>query len=193
MSARSRAAVPDVRPRADVPVWAAARVVLAQVWPLLALAGAASLASAVVALTTGGIAPAQATWWFVRVAVLGLVGSFVLHETMHLLVLRRVGTVRTVLVTRERWRVSLTPVGTMTPRQVATTALAGPAACVLLGFVLLPVDALVAAVHLAHVVQLLPLFGDGRALVHAARGRGLRADDGGRVSPSPSPPGGPGR
>ncbi len=187
--------VPDVRvhPRADVPVWAAARLVVTQVWPLLALAAVAVLASAVVAVTTGGIATAQAAWWLVRVAVLGLVGSFVLHETMHLVVLRRVGTVRTVVVARDRWRVSLTPVGTMTPRQVATTALAGPLACVLLGLVLLPVDALVATVHLAHALQLLPVFGDGRALVHAALGRGLVDDDGAPVSPSPSPPGGPGR
>lgn len=174
-------------------MWAAARLVLVQVWPLLALAGVAVLASAVVAVTTGGIAPAQAAWWFVRVAVLGLVGSFVLHETMHLVVLRRVVTVRTVIVAKDRWRVSLTPMGTMTPRQVAATALAGPLACVLLGLVLLPVDALVAVVHLAHALQLLPVFGDGRALVHAARGRGLVDDDGARVSPSPSPPGGRGQ
>lgn len=188
--------MPDVRvhPREDVPVWAAARLVVAQVWPLLALAGMAVLGSAVVAVTTGGLATAQAAWWLVRVAVLGLVGSFVLHETMHLVLLRRVETVRLVVVARAGWRVSVTPVGSMTPRQVATTALAGPASCVLLGLVLLPVDALVAAVHLAHALQLLPVFGDGRALVHAARGRGLVADDDGApVSPSPSPPGGPGR
>ncbi len=188
--------MPDVRvhPRADVPLWAAARLVVAQVWPLLALAAVAVLASAVVAVTTGGLATAQAAWWFVRVAVLGLVGSFVLHETMHLVLLRRVETVRTVILTRERWRVSVTPVGTMTPRQVATTALAGPASCVLVGLALLPVDAVVAVVHLAHALQLLPVFGDGRALVHAVRGRGLVADDdGASLSPSPLPPGGPGR
>lgn len=154
-------------------MWAAARLVLLRVWPLPVLALVALGVSAVVAARTGGLHLLQASWWFTELAVLGLIGSFALHETAHLLALRRTAGVHHIHVTATRWRVSIAPVGTMTPRQVLVTALVGPASAVVVGLLLLPLNDAVAVIYLAHGLQLLPMFGDGRAVVHALRGRGL--------------------
>lgn len=159
--------------REDVPVWAAARLVAVQVWPLLALAALAVVASVAVVVMSGTLHLAQATWWFMKVAVLGLVGSYAVHETAHLVLLRRIETVHLIALARTGWRASLTPVGAMTPRQVLVTAVAGPASSVLVGLAVLPLDTVVAVIYLAHGLQLLPTSGDGRAVIRAARGHGL--------------------
>ncbi|MDQ4501784.1 hypothetical protein [Sinomonas sp. ASV322] len=69
------------------------------------------------------------------------------------------------------FRVSLKPHGEITARQAIAVALAGPLACVVPGVVLwVAVPQLgLAWWYLAHIVLLLPCFGDGQAVVAAVR------------------------
>ncbi|MGL4177281.1 MAG: hypothetical protein ACRCSN_14525 [Dermatophilaceae bacterium] len=146
-----------------------------QVWPLLASA------VCLVALSLG--------WWvssddamlvrlaaaFLEVVAIGLVGSFALHEWAHVVVLRRVSTVTSIVVERTFWRFSVVPRGSMTARQVVAVAAAGPLVCVVTGLVglLVDPDALLGWWFVAHGIFLLPPFGDGRSLCSGLRGRGV--------------------
>jgi len=132
---------------------------------------------------SGDRVPAEMMWGLFEPATLGLVASFVLHESAHVAVLKRVGTVTRIAPDRTAWRTSVTPEGALTARESAAVALAGPCSCVLVGAVLWlsGLDRFLAWWYLAHALFLLPCFGDGRALLHsarAARGRSGEGDDG---------------
>ncbi|MEG9224955.1 hypothetical protein [Aeromicrobium sp. Sec7.5] len=159
--------------RRAVPATAArvAATVVIQVWPLLALLGALTAAAGGWWSASGDPVPAQMFGRLTAVVILGLLGSFVVHELAHLLALRRIASVDQVWLERTGWRISLHPCGLMSPRQIAAVAVAGPGACVLVGLglgVLLPGSTL-RWWYLAHVLALVPPLGDGRALVTAAR------------------------
>lgn len=164
-------------PTADLKIRAVGRAVAVQVWPLLAFAGVLLAAALLWMARSGDPVPAEMAWLLLaKPAALGLVAPFALHESAHALVLKRIRTVTHIVIERTVWRTSVIPEGTMTARQTALVALAGPAACVAVGTVLwLPgLDRSLAWWYLAHGVFLLPFFGDGRALLHgclATRGR----------------------
>ncbi|WP_146252255.1 hypothetical protein [Streptomyces carminius] len=148
----------------------------AQVWPLLVFLGLFLAAALAWFARSGDRVPAEMAWGVFEAAALGLVASFALHESAHVVALRRVRTVTRIALERTAWRTSVVPEGTMTARQTAGVALAGPLSCVAVGALLwLPdLDRSLAWWYLAHAAFLLPLFGDGRALRHAlrtARGR----------------------
>lgn len=149
--------------------------------PLLAFCVLALTASWAVSRGTGALYLNELTHAFARLALGGLLASFLLHETAHLLSLKRCSGVRTVVLSTTALRFSITPVGLMSSRQIAVTAAVGPLSCVLAGTALLQFDGALAAVYLAHVLQLLPIFGDGRALILARRG--WRLTDEGYVTP----------
>lgn len=146
-----------------------------QIWPLLLLAAIACLAAV--------------TWWTIhgdmvflgpagRLLVLvygGLLGSYVVHECAHVLALRRMPGVTRIEVERSVWRFSIIPSGTMSARQVVVVAAAGPLSAVAVGLllVLVGLDRVLGAVYLVHGIQLLPVFGDGRALISGLRGNRL--------------------
>ena len=167
------------RARGDVPATTArvAASVVTQVWPLLALLGALTCAAGGWWVVSGDPVPAQMFGRLTAVTAIGLVGSFTLHELAHLVALRRIASVEEVRLERTGWRTSLHPRGRMSPGQVAGVAVAGPAACLLVGlglWVLAPGSTL-RWWYLAHAVALLPPLGDGRAVVtavHAARRSG---------------------
>ena len=144
---------------------------------MLALAGLAASAAAAWSLVSGDRVLLSLALAFTKTVVLGLVGAFALHEAAHVLLLRRIPTVRQIVVERTAWRLSVIPLGTLSPRQSAQVALAGPSSCVLVGAALWlsRVDGWLAWWFLAHALFLLPAFGDGRALVGAVW-RGRRAD-----------------
>lgn len=144
-----------------------ATAVAGQVWPLLVLAGLLLAAAAVWSASSGDRVLLGLALGFARTVALGLVGAFALHEVAHVMVLRRVSTVTTVLVERTTWRFSVIPQGTISPRQSMTVAFAGPAACALVGVGLRAsqADPWLSWWFLAHTAFLLPVFGDGRALV----------------------------
>ncbi len=110
-------------------------------------------------------------WGFFKTAALGLVASFVLHESAHAIALKRIHTITHIAVDRSAWRTSVVADGTMTARQMAGVALVGPLSCAGVGALLWlsGLDRPLAWWHLAHVVFLLPFFGDGRALRNALR------------------------
>ena len=125
-------------------------------------------------ITSGDSMPAKIAWWFFKAAALGLVGSFALHESAHVMVLKRIGAVTHLAIDRTRWRISIIPFGTLTARQVVRVAIAGPLSCVGVGSALwiLGLDRSLAWWYLAHAIFLLPFFGDGRNLRRGLRGRG---------------------
>ncbi|MCX4904271.1 hypothetical protein [Streptomyces sp. NBC_00878] len=144
----------------------------AQVWPLLALAGVLLAVALVWMARSGDPVPASLAWvLLVKPAAVGLVASFALHESAHVLVLKRIHTVTHIAIERTAWRTSVVPEGTMAARQTAVVALAGPSACVAVGALLWlsGLDRSLAWWYFAHIVFLLPFFGDGRALWHSFR------------------------
>ncbi|MFJ5231069.1 hypothetical protein ACIQBJ_14390 [Kitasatospora sp. NPDC088391] len=146
--------------------------VAVQVWPLLALAGLLLGAALLWRVRSGDGVPAAMAWLLLaKPAALGLVAPFVLHECAHALVLKRVRTVTHLILERTAWRTSLVPEGILTPRQSAAVALAGPLSCAAVGAVLhlTALDRPLSWWYLAHLVLLLPPFGDGRALWQALR------------------------
>ncbi|MFJ6944948.1 hypothetical protein ACISU4_09895 [Streptomyces wuyuanensis] len=160
----------STHPAADLKLRAVAWAVAAQVWPLLALAGAFLAAGLAWAARSGDRVPAEMAWAvLVKPGVFGLVASFALHESAHVLVLKRISTITHITIERTAWRTSMIPHGTMTARLTAVVALAGPAGCLAVGALLWlsGLDRAVAWWYLGHVVFLLPFFGDGRALWHA--------------------------
>jgi hypothetical protein len=146
--------------------------VAAQVWPLLVFAGVLLAVALAWRARSGDPVPAQMAWTvLVKPATLGLVAPFALHESAHALVLKRIRTVTHITIERTAWRTSVIAEGFMTARQTAVVALAGPSACIAVGALLwLPgLDRSLAWWYLAHIVFLLPFFGDGRALWHSLR------------------------
>ncbi|WP_432137073.1 hypothetical protein [Streptomyces sp. bgisy154] len=139
----------------------------AQVWPLLALAGILLAAAWALRMRSGDPVPAEMAWILLaKPATLGLVVPFALHESAHAFVLKRIGTVTHITIERTAWRTSVVPEGTMSARQTAVVALAGPSVCVAVGALLrVPgLDRSLAWWYFAHIVFLLPCFGDGQAL-----------------------------
>lgn len=161
-----------VYPRADLALGRVALGVVAQTWPLQVLTAGLLLAATWWFLVTGDEVLLRLAGRVEAYAAIGLGAAFALHEVAHAAVLRRCRGVSHVLVTVTPWRFSLEPRGTMSPGQLFLVALAGPGAVVAAGLVLrMTVPQL--GLHwwfLAHLVFLLPVFGDGRSLL-AALGR----------------------
>ncbi|MFI7357542.1 hypothetical protein ACIBTP_26915 [Streptomyces avidinii] len=160
----------STRLAADLKVRTVAWAVAAQVWPLLAFAGVLLATALVWMARSGDPVPVSLAWvLLVKPAALGLVAGFALHESAHVLVLKRIRTVTHIAIERTAWRTSVIPEGTMTARQTAVVALAGPSACVAVGGLLWlsGLDRSLAWWYLAHIMFLLPFFGDGRALWHS--------------------------
>lgn len=150
-------------------------------WPLLVFAGVLLAVALAWMARSGDPVPAEMAWLLLaKPAALGLVAPFALHESAHALVLKRIRTVTHIAIERTAWRTSVIPEGTMTARQTAAVALAGPAACVAVGALLwLPgLDRPLAWWYLAHIGFLLPFFGDGRALLRALRATWRAPGDG---------------
>ncbi|MEU8625958.1 hypothetical protein [Streptomyces sp. NPDC048669] len=163
-SSAGRAADPKVR--------AVAWAVATQVWPLPAFAGALLAMALFWWARSGDAVPATMAWvLLVKPAVLGLVVPFALHESAHVVLLRRIPTVTRIVLERTAWRTSVIPEGTMTGRQAVAVALAGPLSCVAVGAVLWlsGLDRSLAWWYLTHLAFLLPVFGDGRALWRGVR------------------------
>lgn len=170
-------------PAGELPLRSVALAVAAQVWPLLAAAGALWAAALFWAARSGDLVPAAMAWTLlVKPAVLGLVVAFALHESAHVAVLKRIPTVTHIALERTALRTSVLPRGTMTARQSAAVALAGPCACFTVGAALwlTGLDRSLSWWYLAHILFLLPFFGDGRALrqgLRTGRGRRQRGDE----------------
>lgn len=141
-------------------------------WPLLAFAGALLALALFWWARSGDAVPATMAWvLLVKPAVLGLVVPFALHESAHVVLLKRIPTVTRIALERTAWRTSVIPEGEMTARQTGAVALAGPLACAAVGAVLWlsGLDRPLSWWYLAHLALLLPFFGDGRALWRSVR------------------------
>ncbi|MER5934937.1 hypothetical protein [Streptomyces sp. NPDC002054] len=170
-STRSPRADQGVRRRDEFRVRTVVAAVAIQVWPLLAFLGLFLAAGLAWFARSGDGVPAEMAWWLFKPAALGLAASFALHESAHAVFLKRIRTVTHIAVDRTLLRVSVVPQGTMTARQVAGVAVAGPLSCAVVGAVLWlsAADRALAWWYFAHLVFLLPFFGDGRVLRHALR------------------------
>lgn len=101
----------------------------------------------------------------------GVLASYLVHETAHLAALALCPGIHRIDVQCTYWRFSLVPEGEMDARAALLVALAGPGTCLLIGSLLLVIDPFpgIAWCYLAHVVFLLPVFGDGRTALSSAR------------------------
>jgi len=125
-------------------------------------------------LSSGDNVPVKLAWWFLESATLGLVGSFALHESAHVLLLKRIDAVSHLAIDRTAWRISIVPFGVLDARQIVGVALIGPVSCVAVGsaLLILDLDPSLAWWYIAHGIFLLPFFGDGQNLIIGLRGRG---------------------
>lgn len=149
---------------------AVARAVVLAGWPLVAATAGFWLLAVAAHLCAGAGWLYELAWQVTLVLVIGALGSFVVHECGHVAVLLSRGGSSSVVVERTWWRISVTPVGDLTPERAVVAAVAGPGAAALVGFATLAagLPPAVGWLHLAHLVFLLPVFGDGRVvLAHA--------------------------
>lgn len=153
-------------PPSELRVHRIAWTVAASVWPLLAFLGLLTLAALAWGAVSGDFGLVLLALLFVKTAVLGLVGSFALHESAHAMVLKALPGVTDVTVETGAWRMSLIPEGTITRGENALVALAGPLSCAAVGagLWLTGIDRSLSWWYLLHLAFLLPPFGDGRAL-----------------------------
>ena len=152
------------------------RVIFRQILPLISLLMVGLVGAMCWWVATGDaqlvIAAGQA-WALV---VMGLVVPFLLHEWMHAFVALDAAGVRQVWIERNVLRLSVAVDGDMSSRRTAAAAIAGPGACLVAGAFFASMGLTWSAIACAwHVVFLLPIFGDGRALVIASRRGGFRA------------------
>ncbi len=170
----------DVRvlPRDGMPWWVVPLTVVRQARPLLVLLAGLLALAAVWAMTTGDAASLGLLAQLAGFAVVGVVGSFAVHESAHVVALRPGRGITHVGLEQTWLRLSVVPIGRADGRTVVVAALAGPLACVAVGGLgllaaaaLTPLVALPTAwcwAFVAHVAFLLPVFGDGRVLARAA-------------------------
>ncbi|MFC4337563.1 hypothetical protein [Salininema proteolyticum] len=154
-------------PRSEASVVRTALAVVFQVWPVLVFLALILGAALAWAAATGDTSQLPLAWGIALTGFIGLAGSFALHEATHTAVLKRVPTVSAITLARTMLRVSVVPHGYMTGRQAALAAVAGPGACVVVGAVLAasPSTRYLSWWFLGHGVFLLPVFGDGMALL----------------------------
>ena len=142
-----------------------------QTWPLQVLTATLLLSAGWWYVVSGDAMVLRAAMHLEVLAAVGLAGAFAVHEAAHAVVLRHCSGVSHLVVSRTAWRFSLEPRGSLTPGQAVGVALAGPSAAAAVGLGLW-VGTPHLALHwwfLAHLVFLLPVFGDGRSLLIGVR------------------------
>jgi hypothetical protein len=135
------------------------------------------LAPAVLAAVVlmGCASPLVCSWLPPAVALLvltaGVLASYLVHELAHLLVLVRAPGASSVRLTLAFHRVSVEAAAGIRPRWRILASVCGPLAGALVAGAVGVVlgQPLLLAVAALHVAMLLPLFGDGRALIGAVR------------------------
>ncbi|MHC0431244.1 hypothetical protein ACX6XY_13770 [Streptomyces sp. O3] len=159
-------------PATDLKIRTVIWAVVTQVWPLLVVLVAFFAMALVWSARSGDWVLTEMIWvLLVKPTSLGLVASFALHESTHVIALKKIRTVTHIAIERTVWRTSVIPEGVMTGWQTVVVALAGPSSCVALGTLLwLPnLDRSLAWWYFAHIVFLLPFFGDGRSVLEGVR------------------------
>ncbi|MDO5634591.1 MAG: hypothetical protein Q4G34_06945 [Micrococcus sp.] len=165
----------EVDPRSPGAVPALVRTVLRPLRPWLAASGALAGLAAGASVASGTGLWIHATAVLLLHLVLGLLGSFVVHELGHVVALRWWAPgVERIRLDASWTRVSITPVGVLTSGQAIASALAGPGLCVLVGTVIALASPLwgIQVWYLLHAVFVLPCFGDGRAILTVLRRSG---------------------
>jgi hypothetical protein len=144
----------------------------AMVWPVLAILVVGAAAGLAVWRATGDASVLRLAGVFTMHLLAGLLGSFVVHETGHLLALGRCQSVSAVVVERRLLRISLQPRGELLVGEACAVAVSGPGASATVGGILV-IFARDLGIHywyLAHLLFLIPPFGDGIAIVRSCGG-----------------------
>lgn len=97
----------------------------------------------------------------------GLIFSCLLHEVSHVFFLLRIPEIKKVTFEITLFRISVRPCGNMTRGQAILVALSGPGICFLCGVGLCFIYRDLSWWYLIHIMSLLPIFGDGRAIITA--------------------------
>lgn len=140
-------------------------------WPVRLVFVAIAGATLAFAFATGQPMIGLAALFLFAHDLLGLWGSFAIHELGHAVVLMNAHGVSAVTLERSLLRLSITPHGSIRGRDAFLAAAFGPACCIAIGVGLwLAVPHLFLHVwYLGHAIFLLPVFGDGRTLAASAR------------------------
>lgn len=151
--------------------WRVVVYVAFAVSPVLLLLTAMLLTALFRAVTVDDYGLLHLVWGFFSFGVFGVAGSFALHEAAHAGVLTLCRNVRSARLQLTLMRLSVQPMGEMTAVEMAALCLAGPAftAAVGVGLWVIQPQSLLAWAFLAHIIFLIPVFGDGRGLVTALR------------------------
>jgi hypothetical protein len=125
---------------------------------------------------------------FFQFGVLGVAGSFAIHEGAHAATLTRMPGVQAAQVQVTLLRVSIQPTGAMTAAEMITFSMAGPVCTGFVGALIWacqPQSAL-AWTYLLHMAFMLPVFGDGQGLLTAIRLSGRSRQFGNATDPLPA-------
>ncbi|WP_216387108.1 hypothetical protein [Arcanobacterium phocae] len=118
---------------------------------------------------------------FLRHLVCGIVLGFLVHEIAHVVfICLTMNELMRIELEFNLFRFSVRGIGSSTGRGIFATALSGPIVAVVFGFILSIVfpDSGLLGWYVLHLLFLLPIFGDGRALVFGVRnwGRQVRVN-----------------
>ena len=103
----------------------------------------------------------------------GLLLSALIHEYVHIYFFARFGVERVVIDTGI-FRFRITPEKQLQGKELRITALAGPMSCVIIGLALCGVEwigyqnltiSIVKTMYLMHIINIIPVFGDGKCIV----------------------------
>ncbi|WP_158864863.1 hypothetical protein [Leifsonia sp. AG29] len=146
---------------------AATRAVRQILWAVVLILTNAG-ACAIIAGATGSVPLATLALTMVAHTGLGLIGSYAVHEAAHVHALGRWAPgVSGAVVTTTTLRFSVTPMGSITGKQMTLVAVAGPIAALSTGiaiWALIPSSG-IQYWYWAHALFLLPIFSDGKAII----------------------------
>lgn len=111
---------------------------------------------------------------FAITSVLGVSGSYLVHEMAHILTALCTPGVERVDVSISWFAISVQPAGRMSALGIFFGAVSGPFACLFVGVVVVLLGFHLGWVYVLHVLFLLPFFGDGRAVLTAVGAGGLQ-------------------
>ena len=111
---------------------------------------------------------------FAITSLLGVSGSFLIHELAHILVALSTPGVKKVIVSISWVTISVQPVGRISALGIFVGAVSGPVTCLIVGAVVVLMGCRLGWIYVLHVLFLAPFFGDGRVMITAVRAGGLQ-------------------
>lgn len=109
---------------------------------------------------------------FLVVFVLGFLGSFIIHEYMHIICMKRFG-IKKVVISNNMYKFSLKTEENLRGIKLIITSVSGPLICGIIGFALyvffhnnasICLDFII-YLYCFHLINIIPIFGDGKMII----------------------------